>query len=44
MPNPNALESTIELEGGAIALAEGAAVGPLGFWVEELGVFWCLGS
>jgi hypothetical protein len=38
-PKPNSLESTIELEGGAAALAEGAIVGPLGFEVEDLGGF-----
>jgi hypothetical protein len=42
-PKPNALESTIKLDGGATALAEGAVVGPLRFGLEELGVFWCLG-
>jgi hypothetical protein len=43
MPKPNALERTVELAGGAATLVEGAVVGPLGFRVEELGVFWCLG-
>jgi hypothetical protein len=43
MPKPNALERTIELDGGATTLVEGAVVGHLGFGVEELGVFWCLG-